>query len=156
VADAPLRSVCVRCGEDKELPLARCAGCGHVPTRGEAALAVLASTRMLEPTELDEVQRRIRRGEPLRPSAARLAAASALVRDQPASGPRTLTAAEEAGLTALCVLVTPIPALAAAWAWRDTPAARAALRVAAITLVVDAALMIAAMTMGVGAMPGSR
>lgn len=155
MADARLRSVCVRCGEDKELPLARCAGCGHVPTRGEAALAVLASTRMLEPPELDEVQRRIRRGEPLRPSAARLAAAAALLRGQPAEGPRTLTPGEEAGLTALCVLFTPIPALAAAWAWRDTPAARSALRVAGITFVVDVALIVAGMAVGMGAMPGS-
>lgn len=137
MAEPAVRSVCIRCGGDKELPLARCAACGHVPARGEAAISVLASTRVLPVSELDEVQRRIRRGEALRPSAARLAIAAGLLREGTNPASRRLSLAEEGGLAALCVLLTPLPAVAAAWAWRDTPAAQQALRAGAVALVLN-------------------
>lgn len=105
---------------------------------------MLASTRVLSAEELDEVQRRIRRGETLRPSEERLAVAGALLSGRGKEAPRSLKSGEEAGLVALCVLLTPIPALAAAWSWRDTPAGRSALRVAGISAVVDIGLLIAA------------
>ncbi len=64
----PVRSVCHRCGAWKELPLARCAACGVVPAANEAALAVLASTRMSSETDLNEIRRRLLQGSPLAPS----------------------------------------------------------------------------------------
>ena len=142
MAEPAVRSVCVRCGGDKELPLARCAECGHVPARAEAAISVLASTRVLPAAELDEVQRRIRRGEALRPSAARLATAVGLLREGGGPPPRRLSLAEEGGLAALSVFLTPLPAVAAAWAWRDTPAAQQALRAGAIGLVLNFVLIV--------------
>ena len=139
---ADVRSVCVRCGGDKELPLGRCPGCGHLPEPGEAALSLLVSTRMLTEAELEAVQVRLRRGEPLRPSAPRLAEAAALLRGEVQPEPRNLGVAEELALVAVSVLVTPAPALAAAWAWRDEPAGRAALRVAAIAGAVGVGLLV--------------
>ncbi|GDX79736.1 hypothetical protein LBMAG42_15470 [Deltaproteobacteria bacterium] len=140
MAAIPVRSVCVRCGGDKELPLGRCPACGHVPSLGERALSLLSSTRMLSEAELLEVQSRIRRGEALRPSAARLHAAATLLLDEGDSARRTLTRAEEIGLLVLSILLTPLPAFAVAWTWRDTPAAGQALRVAVIGLVVNVAM----------------
>lgn len=140
MAAIPVRSVCVRCGGDKELPLGRCPECGHVPSLGERALSLLSSTRMLSEAELMEVQSRIRRGEPLRPSAARLQAAAVLLLDQGDGTRRVLSRAEEIGLLILSILLTPVPALAVAWTWRDTPAAGQALRVAGIALVINIAI----------------
>lgn len=140
MAAIPVRSVCVRCGGDKELPLGRCPECGHVPTLGERALSLLSSTRMLTEAELLEVQSRIRRGESLRPSAARLQAAATLLLNEGDTWRRTLTRPEEIGLLILSILLTPLPALAVAWTWRDTPAASQALRSALIALVVNVAI----------------
>lgn len=139
-AGQPLRSVCIRCGADKEFPLGRCSECGHLPSVGERALSLLASTRVLSPVDLASVQTRIRRGEPLAPSAARLQAAGALLVGEagPPVGP--LSRAQEISLLILGILLTPIPVLAVAWAWRDTPVARPALRVALIAGVVNVAL----------------
>lgn len=132
------RSLCVRCGADKELPLGRCAACGHLPTRGEAALSVLVSSRMLAPAELDAVQARLRRGEPLRPSQERLEAAAALLAGNERQ-PRQLSAREAAGLAGLGVLLTPIVPLVYAWTWRGHPAARTAIGIAVGAAVVDGA-----------------
>ncbi len=133
------RSLCIRCGADKELPLGRCAQCAHVPDRGEAALSLLASTRMLSAEELDTVQGRLQRGEALRPSHARLRRArSLLIGGSEAAEPlsrRQLTA-----LAALSIVLTPIPALLAAWAWRETGRSRPCLTIAAVAGTIDGSL----------------
>jgi hypothetical protein len=87
---------------------------------------------MLADAELDEVQARIRRGETLRPSEARLRAAEALLTGkgealEPLRG-GALLALVIAGLT-----FTPILPLAAFLAWRDTARARQALLAAALS-----------------------
>ena len=87
-----------------------------------------------------EVQSRIRRGEALRPSAARLQATASLLLDEGESTRRTLTRTEEIGLLILSILLTPVPALAVAWTWRDAPAAGQALRVSIIALVINVAV----------------
>ncbi len=139
-AGQPLRSVCIRCGADKELPLGRCSGCAHLPSIGERALSLLASTRILSTLELDSVQSRIRLGEPLAPSAARLEAAGALLVGESGPSIRPLSRAQEIALLVLAILLTPLPVLAVAYAWRDTPVARPALRAALIGGVVNVAL----------------
>ena len=143
-----MRSVCVRCGAEKELPLGRCPGCAHVPHRGEAALSLLASSRMLAAAELDEVQRRIQRGEPLRPSAERLRAAEALVKGGEPEPP-PMRPAELIGLGVASLLLSPLVPLAAAVAWRDTARGRQALVVAvassALVAFAWAALLFAPM-----------
>lgn len=133
------RSLCLRCGADKELALGRCAGCGHVPAREEGALSVLLSSRMLSPGELDEVQARLRRGEPLRPSRARLEEASALLLGGGGER-RSLSRAEALGLLVVGVVLTPIVPAIYAWTWRDHPAARAAWAVAGVALGLDGLL----------------
>jgi hypothetical protein len=104
-------SVCIRCGEEKELPLGRCAACGHLPHRGEAGLSLLASRRMLNERELAEVSARIRRGEPLRPG-------------------------QLVGLAAITLCFSPLVPLAAAIAWRDTVRGKQALVVGLASAVV--------------------
>ncbi len=115
--------------------MGRCPACEHLPDRGEAALSVLASRRMLGAAELAEVQHRIQRGEPLRPSAARLRAAEGLLfgtsNELPALRPAQLLA-----LVAGSLLFSPLLPLAAAVAWRDTARGRQALIVVAASTVL--------------------
>lgn len=128
-------SACIRCGEEKELPLGKCPVCGHLPHRGEAALSILASRRMLNERELAEVSARIRRGEPLRPSGHRLRAAEALVAGQAEDAP-PLRPVQLVGLAALTLLFSPLVPLAAAIAWRDTIRGKQALVVGVASAVV--------------------
>lgn len=128
-------SVCIRCGGPKELPLGRCAACGHLPHRGEAALSVLASRRMLGERELLEVQARIQRGEPLRPSAARLRAAEALLGGEGEDAP-PLRAGQLLGLAGATLLFSPVLAFAGALAWRDTVRGKQALVIGAASTVL--------------------
>lgn len=124
-----MNAVCVACGEPKELALARCAACGFVPTGDDRARSVLASTRMLEPPQLAEVQRRIRSGEPFRPSPARLAAARLALAGAASTKPRTLTRNEALALLAGNLLLTPALGWAVWFGLRQRPglAARQAL-----------------------------
>lgn len=128
-------SVCIRCGEEKELPLGRCAACGHLPHRGEAGLSLLASRRMLNERELAEVSARIRRGEPLRPTASRLRAAEALVAGEAEEAP-PLRPDQLVGLAAITLCFSPLVPLAAAIAWRDTVRGKQALVVGLASAVV--------------------
>ncbi len=141
------RSLCVRCGGDKELPLGRCPACGHLPAHDEAVLSVLVSSRVLGADELDEVQARLRRGEALRPAQARLEAASALLYGG-AAPTRQLDRAELAGLLLLGTLFTPVVPLVVAWTWRGAPAARQALVVAAVTTGLCGAAWVVAFSVG--------
>ncbi|MBM4368760.1 MAG: hypothetical protein FJ102_21280 [Deltaproteobacteria bacterium] len=141
MGDPSVRSACLRCAAWKELPLGRCSACGHVPRASEAPLALLASTRMLSETDLAEVQRRLAQGTALQPSAARLAAARAILRgDNDTSSLRRLSP-RELGLLALgTLLLTPLLPLAFAFTYRDAPAGRQALALGAAGLVADALL----------------
>lgn len=135
-------AICVRCGADKELPLARCPACAAVPTGEERALSVLASGRMLEEGELREVQRRIRAGEPLRPPRARLEAAQRLLAGGARVEPFSFTARQAVGLVAANVLLTPLLGYAVWYGVRHRPGlgARQALW---LTVPVSIALAVA-------------
>lgn len=138
------RSLCIRCGADKELPLGRCARCQHVPDRGEAALSLLASTRVLSAEDLETVRVRLERGEALRPSHARLRQARSLLFE---SGPQTdvMSRRQIVALLALSVVLTPIPALLAAWAWRESERSRTCLTIGGVAAIVDSALWLLAL-----------
>ncbi len=141
MAEASVRSACLRCAGWKELPLGRCPACGHVPSASEAPLALLASTRMLSEADLAEVQRRLAQGTPLQPSAARLAAARAILRGESESSPaRRFTSPELGLLAAGTILLTPLLPLAFAFTFRDAPAGRQALALALAGLLLDAAV----------------
>ena len=100
---------------------------------------------MLSDVELSEVEKRIGRGETLRPSAARMEAARALLLGEKPPPNRSLSPAERGALVAACMVLTPFCALAVAWAYREAPAGRQAAIVGVATLVFDVGLAIAAM-----------
>jgi hypothetical protein len=136
------RAICTRCAAEKELPLGRCAACGHAPDAAEAPLAVLASSRMLAPEELDVVRARLARGERLQPTPTRLAAARALLSGQPAATDPALSARQMAGLSLLALLISPLVALGASWAWRGTRAGRQALIATLVSALTEAGLRV--------------
>ncbi len=141
MAEISVRSACLQCAGWKELPLGRCPACGHVPSAPEAPLALLASTRMLSEADLAEVQRRLAQGTPLQPSAARLAAARAVLRGESEPSPSRRVSAAELGLLAAgAALLTPLLPLAFAFAFRDAPAGRQSLAMALGGLFIDAGL----------------
>jgi hypothetical protein len=126
------QAVCVRCAEGKELPLARCAACGHLPAGREREESLLASRRMLDAKDLAAVQARLRSGERLNPGEAARARARALLHDT-APVELALETAQLSGLLAANVLLTPLIGWAAWLRWRSRPgpAARQALIVTA-------------------------
>lgn len=108
--DAP--AICHVCGGPKDLALARCPACGNVPKGLDRELAVLCSTAVLDPAALTEVQRRLRAGEPLRPSAALRERAAATLRGAPPARP-PLSPRGLALLAAGNLLLTPLLGYAA-------------------------------------------
>ena len=102
-----MNAVCIRCGAAKELALARCPSCTIVPTGDERALSVLASTRLLDASQLVEVQRRILAGEPFRPSRTRLELARATLVGAAQVAPFSLTPRQAVALFLGNVLLTP-------------------------------------------------
>ncbi len=127
-------ALCHACGGDKDLALAKCAACGVLPVGDARALALICSSRMLEPDALEGVRARLRRGERLQPSPALLARAHALLRGD-APDERTLSPREVLGLAVASLLVTPLLAWLAWFRWRTLPgrAARQAWQVALTT-----------------------
>ena len=125
-------AICHACGADKDLALARCAGCGVLPEGDARAHALLYSTRVLTTDALADVRRRLRSGERLAPSEALLARAHALLRGE---APTTQGVRQVAGLAVASLLVTPLLAWLAWFRWRSRPgtAGRSALRVALFT-----------------------
>lgn len=120
-----VEALCTRCGAEKDLPLGRCPHCAHLPTGPERELAMLCSQRFFSAAELRDLQARIRRGDPLRPSAALLAQARALLGARPAL--RVLSRQELLLLTVGNLLLTPLLGYATWYGWRDHPAGRQAL-----------------------------
>jgi hypothetical protein len=127
-------AICHACGADKDLALARCAGCGVLPEGDARAHALLCSTRVLTAEALADVRRRLRSGERLAPSEALLARAHALLRGE-APDARDVSPRQVAGLAVASLLVTPLLAWLAWFRWRSRPgtAGRSALRVALFT-----------------------
>ncbi len=117
------RAICLRCGDDKDVALVRCRRCGHQPSGEERELAVLCSALVLDPSQLTEVQHRLRRGEALKPSVTLLNRARAVLYGEPA---RSLSR-KELGLLALANgVVTPLLGWAVWWRYRHVPAGRQA------------------------------
>lgn len=145
--DSSSDAVCTRCAEPKELPLARCGRCGHVPIGEERELAVLLSTRVLSPEQLAEAAARLRRGEPLTPSATLRARARTLLHGDEAPKERTLTLRELLALTAANLLLTPLLGYAVWLRLRERPgpAGRQALAVTVPVSLVLAAGVVAAL-----------
>jgi hypothetical protein len=120
VADLTQPAVCHLCGEPKDLPLGRCAACGRVPVGADRDLALLCSIQVLDRERLVEVQARLRRGEPLRPSAALRERAREVLRGGPPPeaplGPRRILA-----LAAANLLLTPLVGYAVWFRLRTRP-----------------------------------
>lgn len=124
----PLVAVCHTCGAAKDLALGRCAACGRLPVGGEREDAILCSRAFLDEDSLRNVQARLRRGEPLLPSAAlRQEAREHLAGIREA--PLTLSRKQLAALVAADVLLTPLIGYAVWFRLRTRggPAARQAL-----------------------------
>ena len=138
MATASDPAVCGACGAGKDLPLARCGGCGFTPTGPGRLVAICLSDRLLSAEALGEAAARIRLGAPPSPSAAMLERARAVLH------PSTEAAASFTGrqlvlLFAGNVLFTPLLGWAAWLRLRDRPgdAARQAL---IVTVPVSLAL----------------
>ncbi|MFZ5478256.1 MAG: hypothetical protein ACOZNI_15925 [Myxococcota bacterium] len=120
--------MCTACGAEKDLPLARCGGCGHLPSGREREIALVASTRVLDGDALAEVQARVRRGERIDPSEALRAKARAALYGSPREEAR-FSPKQVAALVAANVLLTPLLGWAVWLRYRAKPgpAARQAL-----------------------------
>lgn len=142
----PVDAVCPRCGAAKELPLGRCAACGDLPAGDGAELAVLCSTRVLDAEQLAEVAARIRRGEPVQPSAALRARAREALRAGRPQVEARLDTRQQVALFLANLLLTPLLGYAAWFALRTRPgpAARQALWV-----TIPASLLLA-LALGLG------
>jgi hypothetical protein len=121
-------AICARCGAEKDLPLGRCPGCAHVPESDERELAIVCSTRVLDIAALRAAQERIRRGEPVRPTAALRAQARAVLTGQAPTLAR-FTARQIAALVLANLVLTPLLGYAVWFRYRTRPgpAARQAL-----------------------------
>ncbi|MFN7147742.1 MAG: hypothetical protein ACK4YP_28490 [Myxococcota bacterium] len=133
--------VCARCGAEKDLALGRCAGCGHLPAGEEREVAMVCSTRVLDIDALRAAQERIRRGEPVRPTAALRARARDVLSGAVSRATR-FDARQIFGIVVANVLLTPLVGYALWWRYRDDagPAARQALFA---TVPVSLALLVA-------------
>ena len=98
---------------------------------------------MRSEAERATVQSRLERGESLRPSHARLQQARLLLIGG-GDAVATMSRWERVRLLALSVFLTPIPALLAAWAWRETGRSRGCLAIAGVAAAVDGALWLLA------------
>jgi hypothetical protein len=114
-----------------------CPSCGHRPEGEGLLVAWLLSSDHLDDTGLDEVQKRVRSGEWIRPSGrlldrARRALGAHFDTD------RGLTSRERLALLATVFLVTPLVGwVLGAWWWNDRP--RAAMQ--ALALAVPATVL---------------
>ena len=73
----------------------------------------------------------------MRPSSERQHAARAILEGLTTAPKRSLTAAERGALVGISMLLTPLCAVAVAWAYRESPAGRQAAIIAAATLAFD-------------------
>ncbi|MCA9494028.1 MAG: hypothetical protein KC621_29070 [Myxococcales bacterium] len=122
------RSVCVRCGGERERHDQVCPSCGHRPDGDGLFVAWLLSTENLSEAELDGVRDRIRSGEVIRPTERMLARARRALGADFASD-AGLDTRQRMLVLATSLLLTPLPGLiVGVWWWNDHPrAARQAL-----------------------------
>lgn len=136
-AGASIRAACVRCGAVRNGLTTVCPACGNVPQGEALALAWLLSSHHLTAAEVDAAGERIRGGGAVRPDPRALDRARRALGRHAATDPG-LSVAATVGLFALSLLVTPLPALGAAWTWWEPRplAARTALAVSVPALVL--------------------
>lgn len=109
-------AICACCGAEKDLPLGRCPGCGHLPAGEEREVALVCSTRVLDVAALRTAQERIRRGEPVRPTAALRGRAREILSGVPIARTR-LSAGQLLALATVNLVLTPLVGYAVWW-WR--------------------------------------
>ena len=114
-------AVCIQCGSTKELPLLRCLACKHSPIGDDRARSLIASNRMLDGTQLREVQRRIQVGEPFRPGPERIAAARRILAGAAAAEPFAFTLTQAILLLVGNVILTPALGFAVWYGVRSRP-----------------------------------
>jgi hypothetical protein len=126
------RAVCARCGASRVDFREVCPACGFRPD-GEAVLSAwLLSSAHFDDKQLDAAAERIKRGEPLRPTAAMFdRARRALGEDL--STDVGLSTGQRVGLLVVSLLLTPLPAwVMAVWWWKERP--RAAIQALALAV----------------------
>ncbi|MBX2803429.1 MAG: zinc ribbon domain-containing protein [Myxococcales bacterium] len=126
------RCVCVKCGADRQEVAQICPSCGHRPEGEGLLVAWLLSDANLPAMELDQVQKRIRDGEVIRPSGrmldrARRAMGATFATDE------GMTSLQRLGLLATNLLATPLVGWVLVVWWR-TSRPRASLQALALTL----------------------
>lgn len=130
-----MKAVCVRCGAEKPEFLAVCPSCGHRPEGDGVLVAWLLSTEHLDAARLEATAARIRRGEPIRPSAKMLRKARRALGRQIATDPG-LGVRELLGLLAGNVLFSPLVGwTCAAWWYAERP--RGALQAVLVSVPVS-------------------
>ena len=138
--DTRSAAICHACGAPKDLALGRCATCGVLPTGDDRVLAIVCGEPFVNALDLTALSERIRRGEPLAPSAAlRRQAREILYGERRAD--QVLTPRSMALLFAANLLLTPLLGVAYWFRHRDETAGRQALLV---TLPLAGALAFAA------------
>ena len=130
------RAICVHCGFERTRVESACPACGHRPYGEGLVVAWLLSSEHLDDDELDEVQTRVRHGEPVHPSRRLLMAARRGLGMHLSTDPG-LTWSEGAGILAANVLLTPLGGWVLALWWAGARP-RAALQAAALSLPVTA------------------
>ncbi len=126
------RAICIQCGNDRGGFEQVCPSCGHRPEGDGRLVSWLLSDQYLTREQLDEVERRVKAGENLRPSRASLDIARRALGSHFATD-EGLTVAERLGMMATSLLLTPLPGLVAALWWRrERP--RAAAQALALSL----------------------
>lgn len=126
------RAVCIQCGEDRATFDETCPACGHRPEGDARLVAWLLSDQHLTTEQLDQVQRRIRAGEAIRPSKESLETARRAMGAH-YSTDEGLTMQQRLGLLAVSVFLTPLVGwVYAAWWRRERP--RAAVQALALSL----------------------
>lgn len=126
------RAICIQCGNNRGTFEQVCPSCGHRPEGDGRLVAWLLSDQHLTREQLDEVERRVKAGENLRPSrtsldVARRALGSHFATDE------GLTVGQRLGLLATSLVLTPLPGLVLA-AWWRTERPRAAMQALALSL----------------------
>jgi hypothetical protein len=139
-------AVCVRCGAARGDYAQICPSCGLQPEGDGLLVAWLLSAHHLDEARLRQAQERIRAGEVIRPSEARLAVARRALRTDFASDPG-LGAGERLALLATSVLLTPLPGWVL-WAWWRRSRPRAAFQALALSAPASVILFVAVIWLG--------
>lgn len=138
------RAVCIQCGTNRATFDAVCPECGHDPQGDGRLVAWLLSDQHLTSDQLDEVQRRIKAGETIRPSKESLDLARGALGGH-YSTDEGLSLRERLGLLGVSILLTPLVGLVLAGWWRrERP--RAAMQSLALSLPFSVLFFIGVVT----------